>query len=694
MTQFEARERRSNRKRETVGPVRVQRKLVVGSVSDPAEAEADLLADAAMRRMTSNGVEPLTQTGAAATRVRRFADTASASGGPVGPELGAQINGARNGGTSLDGRTLQRMESGFGADFSNVRVHHDTAADSLNQSLQARAFTTGSDIFFRDGEYRPGSSGGDRLLAHELAHTMQQGSAPVRRRVQDDTIRREFTVGKSDWGETKTLKKLGEGSANGVFMLKTKSAALIVKGQSGAARSQLASEMMEASGAHGVTSRTIALASPEGAQLLKVMYKLAKSADKALPKNTPATDRAMTAVNTLASAKYDSVTVMPSYDNLSNLVDVARDDDVVNMLERMKKNGFFNGLGKIHAADMMMGNEDRLVRGDGLEPSLKNTFVNTWSGQAVGLDLDMNAQSLDQVTGDIRKDDPTTKSGKANFTGENAPSLAQHKYKDYVSFIIKGSSAKKKYTKTVKGVQSEQEGKMLGRGSSMNSGDMASASDPAGAARVFDRLVQSLVEEVRLEGAKSKVGADTKKSNVDAVALANSNWAPAKAQFLAGVAEGLANLSKKMPEMTKRADELTGQFGDDPFLDPKAFRVRDMYGQLLKVHDEPTTMKLLEKYAELLQQGGSDADFWAWHDLLYPPHTASSTAQPTAVPTSGEAAKPKRGFAAIRTPIGGRAKPRTAPAQVAAATQVAAPRRPITPIRSTGGRAKPRKVGE
>jgi hypothetical protein len=71
------------------------------------------------------------------------------------------------------------MESAFGADFGGVRVHTDAQADGLNRLLNARAFTTGHDIFFRRGEYSPGSSTGRELLAHELTHVVQQGSAGI-----------------------------------------------------------------------------------------------------------------------------------------------------------------------------------------------------------------------------------------------------------------------------------------------------------------------------------------------------------------------------------------------------------------------------------------------------------------------------------------------------------------------------------
>jgi Domain of unknown function (DUF4157) len=69
------------------------------------------------------------------------------------------------------------MESAFGYDFSRVRVHTDARAAELSADLNARAFTIGSDIAFGTGEYQPGTLIGDALVAHELAHVVQQSGA-------------------------------------------------------------------------------------------------------------------------------------------------------------------------------------------------------------------------------------------------------------------------------------------------------------------------------------------------------------------------------------------------------------------------------------------------------------------------------------------------------------------------------------
>jgi hypothetical protein len=77
-------------------------------------------------------------------------------------------------GAPLDGGVRTRMERAFGHDFSAVRVHNDGAAARLSADLNARAFTVGKDIAFGASEYRPGTLVGDALIAHELAHVVQQ----------------------------------------------------------------------------------------------------------------------------------------------------------------------------------------------------------------------------------------------------------------------------------------------------------------------------------------------------------------------------------------------------------------------------------------------------------------------------------------------------------------------------------------
>jgi hypothetical protein len=80
---------------------------------------------------------------------------------------------SRNG-QSLSRSTREPMEQSFGADFSGVRVHTGEQASQAAQDINATAFTHGQDIYFGDGKFQPSSSEGQKLLAHELTHTIQQ----------------------------------------------------------------------------------------------------------------------------------------------------------------------------------------------------------------------------------------------------------------------------------------------------------------------------------------------------------------------------------------------------------------------------------------------------------------------------------------------------------------------------------------
>ncbi|NOK36361.1 DUF4157 domain-containing protein, partial [Corallococcus exercitus] len=82
-----------------------------------------------------------------------------------------------SGGSPLGPSTRSRMEGAFGRSFDGVRVHTDARAAGFAAEHQAEAVTTGQDIAFGTSKYRPGTEGGDRLLAHELTHVVQQGNS-------------------------------------------------------------------------------------------------------------------------------------------------------------------------------------------------------------------------------------------------------------------------------------------------------------------------------------------------------------------------------------------------------------------------------------------------------------------------------------------------------------------------------------
>lgn len=87
----------------------------------------------------------------------------------------SRLNEASGSGNPIPARTKTQMENSFGTDFSNVRLHTDDSAVQMNKDLHAEAFTHGSDIYFNSGKYKPDTSAGKHLLAHELTHVAQQG---------------------------------------------------------------------------------------------------------------------------------------------------------------------------------------------------------------------------------------------------------------------------------------------------------------------------------------------------------------------------------------------------------------------------------------------------------------------------------------------------------------------------------------
>jgi hypothetical protein len=151
----------------------VQPKLMLGEVDTPSEQEAEQ-ASRAISRGRPLGAPPTPVNGPVL---------------PVTAQTESAINQARGGGQPLPENNRTQMEQSLGTDLSAVRVHTDSRADSLNQALQAKAFTTGQDIFFRQGAYTPETTGGQQLLAHELTHVIQQispVSSPVVQRNPND----------------------------------------------------------------------------------------------------------------------------------------------------------------------------------------------------------------------------------------------------------------------------------------------------------------------------------------------------------------------------------------------------------------------------------------------------------------------------------------------------------------------------
>ncbi|MDT8307824.1 MAG: DUF4157 domain-containing protein [Anaerolineae bacterium] len=110
---------------------------------------------------------------------RMLAQRSSEGATTLDDETAAAIERERGSGASLEASIASRAGAVMGAQFDDVAIHANASADTLSRQLGATAFTTGKDIFFRQGTYDPGSSDGQHLIAHELTHVVQQGSAPA-----------------------------------------------------------------------------------------------------------------------------------------------------------------------------------------------------------------------------------------------------------------------------------------------------------------------------------------------------------------------------------------------------------------------------------------------------------------------------------------------------------------------------------
>ena len=165
----------------------IQTKLAVSEPGDMYEQEADRIAEQVMRMPAptlQRSCASCTEGGSTCPKcaaeksglVQRKAERDSDRSGSVADgflhDLGL--------GQPLDSATRTGMESRFGSDFSQVRVHTDAKAAKSARAVNALAYTVGRDVVFGAGQYEPNRAEGARLLAHELAHVVQQGRLGTR----------------------------------------------------------------------------------------------------------------------------------------------------------------------------------------------------------------------------------------------------------------------------------------------------------------------------------------------------------------------------------------------------------------------------------------------------------------------------------------------------------------------------------
>ena len=212
----------------------VMPKLEVGQVGDEYEQEADRTADQVMQTTANNSVQlatlpeekiqkatlpeekvqkailpeekvqkkPISETSSWIQQaekkeeekpIQKKSENPSQGEIPETSWLENQLNNLKGSGDRLPDESRSFMESRFGADFSDVNVHTGSQSEVLNRSLNAQAFTHGSDVYFGEGKYNPESHQGKHLLAHELTHVVQQGNAPVSPKIQKEGSRATAT---------------------------------------------------------------------------------------------------------------------------------------------------------------------------------------------------------------------------------------------------------------------------------------------------------------------------------------------------------------------------------------------------------------------------------------------------------------------------------------------------------------------
>ncbi|MCG2589934.1 eCIS core domain-containing protein [Rhodohalobacter sulfatireducens] len=198
-------------------PATIQPKLQIGEPNDKYEKQADRVADAVVQMPHSAETiqrqameeeemvqaqsleedelqmqrEPIPQRKCKACAEESLQKKATESGGTgntTSEQISDQLESKSGSGNRLPVPIESEMSQKIGADFSSVNIHTDSEAVQMSQSLGARAFTQGNDIYFNSGEYRPQSSDGKHLLAHELTHVVQQNKLKTVNQIQRNVV--------------------------------------------------------------------------------------------------------------------------------------------------------------------------------------------------------------------------------------------------------------------------------------------------------------------------------------------------------------------------------------------------------------------------------------------------------------------------------------------------------------------------
>jgi hypothetical protein len=353
-----------------------RRPISVGSVNDPAERDADRLAAQALaisRSYRTDDSTPATAmpvTGDAAT-VSDPIHRSAAAGHDRLDDVSldhAALEQASTQGRPLDANVIERMEHGLGADLGDVRIHTGSQADSVARSIHAEAFAHGRDVFFSDGAYQPGTTHGDHVLAHELAHTVQDSSS--------DAVHRfpaSWATSPVPWkGLTGSVFRPGEGASGGVYILTTnqpdgavkKVVAKPIFGSNGLGLKESGEQMAFSDKALG---DLLGLRSPVSRIVNSGGTEFAHLVEVCTPKQPqPTTDEEREDFVPLSAAQgFVVMSEVPNATSVAGLAEKAGTDKRAgaDLYRTVFDSVFLAELGQLCIGDLMLGNPDRMVLG-------------------------------------------------------------------------------------------------------------------------------------------------------------------------------------------------------------------------------------------------------------------------------------------------------------------------------------------
>ena len=179
----------------------LQRKLTIGASNDPLELEADRIADQVMAAPANPAVS------SALLRIQRYTGQVTEHSDAAPASVDRVLASS---GSPLEVGLRQDMESRFGHDFSQVRIHSGATAEQSAREVNAKAYTVGHNVVFGVGQFVPRTQEGQRLIAHELTHVMQQGNQAATKIQRQQAITSPcpgvvasttYSRGNDDWAE-------------------------------------------------------------------------------------------------------------------------------------------------------------------------------------------------------------------------------------------------------------------------------------------------------------------------------------------------------------------------------------------------------------------------------------------------------------------------------------------------------------